>query len=352
MTAAVAVIITARNAAATIADAVVSALNEPEVGEVVVVDDASTDATDEEARRAGAGDRRLVILRAPQNIGPAAARNLAISRSTSPFVSILDADDYLLPGRFRALLSEPDWDVIADNIAFVPDTRPGRISVESLPHHLGDSERLSLAAFVRGNIPARHVQRGELGFLKPMFRRSVLAAQTPVYDPALWLGEDYDLYVRLLIAGARFRLSRRVGYVARVRQGSLSGQHRTADLQALLQATQRHLQMDGVSEDAKSAMHDHQRQLRARYLLRACLDRKAQQGAIAAAAFALWPPTNFVPIARGVLADKLSARTKLKVAPPALRTLLPLQDPVTTVASSLSSPVAHSPAASSAMQDR
>jgi succinoglycan biosynthesis protein ExoU len=355
MTGLVSVIITARNAESTIGDAVASALEQPEVGEVVVVDDASSDATSDAARKAATGDTRLIVIRQSTNIGPAAARNLAIARSTAPYIAILDADDYFLPDRFGPLLAEPDWDLIADNIVFVPVETPGRINRNRLPRDRDGSEALDLAYFVCGNIAQKDVRRGELGFLKPVIRRSILPKEGPVYDPELWLGEDYDLYVRLLLGGARFRLSRRIGYAARVRPDSLSGRHRTADLLALLQASARHAKAARQHPGAAAAMGDHYRQLKARYLLRAFLDRKAEQGLAAALAFALRPPTNLPPIARGVLADKLrSLRPSTVTAPADFRILLPVQDPAvaTAAASDGKSPAAHAPASSSARYDR
>ncbi len=365
MTGLVAVIITARNAQATIGDAVTSALDQPEVSEVVVVDDASDDATGDAARAAAGNDARLSVLRQAANIGPAAARNLAIARSTAPHIAILDADDYLLPGRFGPMLAQPGWDLIADNIVFVPAEHPGRIGGDGLPHDAGDSEVLDLAAFVQGNIARKGVQRGELGFLKPVIRRSILPTGGPVYDPGLWLGEDYDLYVRLLLAGARFRLFHRIGYAARVRPDSLSGRHRTSDLCALLHATARHAEAAPQDPAAAAALRDHRRQLRARYLLRAFLDRKADRGLGAALAFAVAPPANLAPIAMGVLSDKLSARRR-QAAPSTsgLRTLLPVQGPVGFGTAALpgsgasgaawtdgSNPAAQAPASSSATKD-
>jgi succinoglycan biosynthesis protein ExoU len=357
MTGQVSVIITARNAQGTIGDAVSSALDQPEVSEVIVVDDASSDATCAAAHNAAEGDTRLAVLSQTTNIGPAAARNLAIAHSTAPFIAILDADDYLLPGRFGPLFAQPDWDIIADNIVFVAAEPAGRIESANLPIHRGGSEALDLAAFVRGNIAQKEIKRGELGFLKPLIRRSILPTMTPIYNPALWLGEDYDLYVRLLISGARFRLSRRIGYAARVRSDSLSGQHRTGDLLALLQASRRHSTAVPAQSAAAFAMRDHQRQLRDRYLLRAFLDRKAANGRLAAMAFALAPPTNLLPIMLGVLSDKLgAAQQPATPAPTQFRTLLDAHP--TGSASSTSgpshgsNPAAQAPAASSALQDK
>jgi succinoglycan biosynthesis protein ExoU len=366
MMAQIAVIITARNAQTTIGDAVASALDQPDVSEVVVVDDASSDGTGDAAYAAARNDARLTVLRQARNIGPAAARNLAIAHSKAPFIAVLDADDYFFPNRFGPLFAQSDWDLIADNIVFIAAEVPGRVDADRLPRDSGSSEDLDLPAFIRGNIAQKNIKRGELGFLKPVIRRSILPITGPAYDPALWLGEDYDLYVRLLLAGARFRLSRHIGYAARVRHDSLSGRHRTSDLHALLQAGAGHIAAAGHFPAAKTAMRDHQRQLRARYLLRAFLDRKATHGPGAALTFALAPPTNLPPIILGLFADKFGALRQ----PPApemaeFRTLLPIHVPTMSetapfdkgsgtgamAGSDGSSPAAHAPAPSSAMHD-
>src|SRR5690348_491338 len=111
------VIIAAYNSAATIARAVKSALAEPEVAEVVVVDDASSDDTVAMARSLDDGTQRLKVLEQPQNGGPSAARNRAIKESTSPWLCVLDADDFFVPCRMKALLAYADKaDLIADDM--------------------------------------------------------------------------------------------------------------------------------------------------------------------------------------------------------------------------------------------
>ena len=320
-TAPICVIIAAQDASATIAEAVQSALAEPEVREVIVVDDASRDATADVARRAAAGDPRLRILSRQQNGGPACARNAAIAASTAPYVAVLDGDDAILPGRFRALLQLGDWDLLADNILFLAE-RDGRLlAPASAPANgLRPAEPLDLRAFVAGNLARGPRERGELGFLKPLMRRAFLDRHGLRYAEEMRLGEDFDLYTRALLAGARFGVTRHLGYVARVRANSLSAQHRTADLEALMRACLRH----AAAAPEEPALRQHLRQIRKRYLLRAFLDAKSEHGPAAALRLALSPPQNLPVIAQGVLADKLAVWRPRAAADPVGRTLLPL----------------------------
>jgi succinoglycan biosynthesis protein ExoU len=304
---AICVIIAAYQAEETIGRAVVSALEQPEVIGVIVVDDASSDATAMQAQACDDGTGRLQVVRCDTNGGPAAARNLALSLSTAPFIAVLDADDVFLPGRFSRLAGLSDCDLAADNIVFVSAAQAAILQPADLPDFPPEPRMIDAAAFAAGNIARPDVQRGELGFLKPVLSRAFLDRHGLRYDPALWLGEDYDLYMRMLLAGARFGVTRQVGYAAVVRPGSLSGQHRTADLAALAQASARHLQTPGLAPEVRLWIGRHMRQTRAKYLLRACLDRKAHAGTWAALGFALTPPTRFFPIALGVLRDKRAA---------------------------------------------
>lgn len=303
----VSVVITAHEAAATIGDAVRSALAEPETAEVIVVDDASRDATAAAAEAAGGRDGRLKVIRCAVNVGPAAARNRALEAATGAFVAVLDADDFLLPGRFARLLAVPGWDMVADNILFVAeDASPAALPF--LPPVAPALIDINLTGFVRANRSAHGASRREWGFLKPVMRRDFLAGRGLRYDEALRLGEDYDLYVRMLQKGARFRVSTQVGYAARWRADSLSSRHRTADLGALHGAARAHLAAVDLDLAARAALSAHEAELRQRFLLRDFLDRRAKLGRVGAVLSALGRPATLVPVARGILSDKWAAR--------------------------------------------
>ncbi|MER8763323.1 glycosyltransferase family 2 protein [Mesorhizobium sp. M0968] len=303
----VCVIIAARNAARTIPAAIASALREPEVAEVVVVDDASTDDTAKVANAAGDGTGRLSVIRFDTNRGPSFARNAAIAGSRSPFISILDADDFFFEGRFHRLFASTDWDFAADNIMLVRDDAATDVSKIVAPPFSPEPEFLDFEGFIDANISRRRVQRGELGFLKPVISRAFLDRHGLRYDEKLRLGEDYELYARAVALGARFKVIKSCGYGAIVRADSLSGRHKTQDLKHLADADLALLAIDSLPEASKAALRRHERHIRDKYRLRKFLDVKAERGLAPAAAYALAGSSNLTAVVRGVASDKLDA---------------------------------------------
>ncbi|MDX8444401.1 glycosyltransferase family 2 protein [Mesorhizobium captivum] len=303
----VCVIIAARNAARTIPVAIASALREAEVAEVVVVDDASRDDTQHVARAADDGSGRLKVMRLDVNRGPSSARNAAIKASTSPFISILDADDFFLEGRFHRLFASADWDFAADNIMLIRDDAAADPTKVAAPFFAPEPQFLDFERFVDGNISRRRVLRGELGFLKPVISRAFLERHGLSYDENLRLGEDYELYARAVACGARFKIIKSCGYGAIVRADSLSGRHRTQDLKRLADADLALLALGNLPEGSRAALRRHERHVRDKYRLRNFLDVKAERGLASAAAYAFASQSNLIPIVRGVAADKLDA---------------------------------------------
>lgn len=297
----VCVVIPAYNAEATIGVAITSALLQPMVGEVIVVDDASTDGTQSAIAAADDGSKRLRVLRQPHNAGPSAARNAALAESGSPLIALLDADDYFLPHRFEPLLMHDRWDLIADNIAFVPEGSahpvvPDTESARSRPLHL--------AEFVERNISQRGKARGELGFLKPLMRRTVLDRLRLRYDENIRLGEDFLLYAAAIARQARFVLVERCGYVAMERANSLSGKHRTADLAALMDASRALASDPAILLADRRVLQRHADSIRAKVEHRLFLEDKAQHGLMGAVLPRISRPYVLGGVARDILRDK------------------------------------------------
>ena len=312
MTATVSVVIAAHDCDATIGLSIRSALREPETAEVVVVDDASSDGTRAVVLRLADGDERVRVVPLDRNVGPGGARNRGIDAATGTFVAILDSDDAFVPGRLSVLLAEPDWDMAADNVVFlrdfVSDPKPwesGWTDVSSSPRF----ETIDPLAFVSGNLPAGRRARGELGFLKPLVSKAYLDRHDLRYDETLRLGEDYDLYVRMLLAGARFQVTRRPGYLALVRGGSLSARHSTKDLGDLAAAAERHVARVGPGP-LRDAMLRLRANVRGREAHRRFLDVKASSGLAEAFRFGMAERGRIGPVLRAVAADKLRLRRR------------------------------------------
>lgn len=98
----VSVIIPVWNAEKYLEQAVDSALRQPETGEVILVEDGSSDSSLQicVALRAASDKIRLLRHADRGNHGAGASRNLGITNASFDFIAFLDADDFFLPGRF------------------------------------------------------------------------------------------------------------------------------------------------------------------------------------------------------------------------------------------------------------
>jgi len=270
----VAVIIAAKDAARTIERAVCSALAQSEAAEVVVVDDGSSDDTARVAKSCDDGTGRLRVM-GQANRGPSATRNTAIQASISPYLCILDADDFFMPGRLRQIFNAvgTDWDLASDKLLL------GKEGAEDGPYERWRASevlppQLSLAQFVDGNITRAAHPRTELGYMQTVMRRAFLDAHALRFREDLWLAEDYVLYAEMLARGGRFRTVESYGYVAIQRPDSLSHQHPPERLEALLKADEALARIPGISADGRRALARHRDSVRLEWIHRRVLEAK------------------------------------------------------------------------------
>jgi len=98
--------------------------------EVLLVEDGASGEMAEVARRLLIRHAELRLLQLPDNLGPAAARNRGIEDSAGAFVTFLDADDCMLPGRVAVqvayLTDRPEVDVVlaAEELVVEPNAPP------------------------------------------------------------------------------------------------------------------------------------------------------------------------------------------------------------------------------------
>jgi len=186
------IVVPAHNSLATVRDTVDSVLGQT-CGdwELVLVDDGSTDGTLELIERLAVGQSKIRVL-SQENAGTAAARNAGAALATARYLVFLDSDDVLLPEYLECQLAfasaNPGYDIYACNAdllllsgerrAFWRDRRHAEVFSLSAEEQIAESSILLMAMITRRTLE-----------LTGGFRTLH--------------SEDYDFWLRALLAGAR-----------------------------------------------------------------------------------------------------------------------------------------------------
>jgi glycosyltransferase involved in cell wall biosynthesis len=187
--------------------------------ELIIVDDGSTDRSDEIVQRYS--DPRIRLVRTA-NHGLSAARNRGVDESRGAYVTFLDSDDLLLPmslcSRMTALVQTRAEVAFSRNVAVVEMSSniglPGRrtTSLAPPPWKVWEAEDL-INEFVEGNF---------LVFSQSLFINRSLFAQTAGFDPLIKVREDVEFLSRLLPSAQKLVETSAPIYVYRRRRDSLS----------------------------------------------------------------------------------------------------------------------------------
>jgi hypothetical protein len=153
--------------------------------EVLVIDDGSTDGTAALLRERAAQDSRLTARRLPENRGVSVARNEGLALARGAYIGFCDADDWVEPGMYEALLVAAEAG--GAQVAFCPVVKEfsGRSVAVPLPWPDGT---LLDAADIRGDLVPRMVALDFDGEEQP------LSGYTP-----------RNLFAREVLEGAAFR---------------------------------------------------------------------------------------------------------------------------------------------------
>ncbi len=202
----VSVVIPAWNAATTIAETLESIARQTlPAGEVILVDDGSTDATVDVAKSV---HPEIRVFRQRQ-AGSAAALNRGVRECSGPLLAFLDADDLWHPGKLETQLAVLEKDPDADAVI-------GRVETFLCPSMNAETAR-------RYRLPQAPQLAWATGAL--LVRRGAFD-RVGAFAEDLRLGSAIDWFDRARSVGIHFAIPEDIVLRRRIRPGSLS--HRNA----------------------------------------------------------------------------------------------------------------------------
>jgi glycosyltransferase involved in cell wall biosynthesis len=153
--------------------------------ELILIDDGSTDGSDQVLRRHAAADPRLSVITIPHG-GVAIALNRGLAAARADLIARMDADDEakpkLLQRQVAALRARPEIAVLGSGMEAIDEA--GRVTGRSVP-------TADPAEIREGLLRANYIAHPTV-----MMRRHVVL-EAGGYRPAFTASEDYDLWLRL-----------------------------------------------------------------------------------------------------------------------------------------------------------
>jgi teichuronic acid biosynthesis glycosyltransferase TuaG len=210
---AVSVIIAAYNASEYIGETLQSVFAQTFTNyEVIVVNDGSDDTA--ELTLALAPYRERIIYIEQENQGAAAARNAGLRAARGRYAAFLDSDD----------LWEEDY--LKEQFEFIERTKCDLVYTDALL--FGDpsvsGRRYMEIAPSEGEVTFRSLMRSECNVITSgVLARKETIFSAGLFDVGLRNSQDFDLWIKMLLGGARLSYQRKVLVRYRCREGSLSG---------------------------------------------------------------------------------------------------------------------------------
>ncbi|MBA4317329.1 MAG: hypothetical protein C0412_02910 [Flavobacterium sp.] len=175
--------------------------------EFIIVNDGSTDKTDEIIKKYQKIDKRIVYIKNNKKTGQSLARNVAIKVAQGEYIALADSDDICRSNRFNKqiayMVSHPKVDVLGTYFSIFFNDDPKKLQV----------------------VPAysKNIVNGKAPVHNPtcVFKRSVFE-KYGYYDKRFDNAEDVELWFRWFSKGVVFENIHEDLYKKRVHEGSVS----------------------------------------------------------------------------------------------------------------------------------
>ena len=186
---------------------------------IIVNDNPEREELDGFLRESATGDRRIHIIRNPENIGLTKSLNIGLRECRGRYVARMDADDVSHSTRFEKQVAymdaHPDVVVCGTDINYFGD-----VPVATYSDWIHESDEEIKAQMLSNS-----------GFAHPtvMIRREVLEANSISYDEAYRQGQDYRLWEQLYDFGKFANIGQKL-YGYRLSASQVSKKSNTAQV--------------------------------------------------------------------------------------------------------------------------
>lgn len=245
----VSVVIPSFCAADTLVAAISSALNQTSSSlEIIVCDDASTDAT--ESIISSIQSPKVHFVKNTQNMGPGRSRDKAISAATGKWIAFLDADDIWLPHRLERLLEaagESESLIVFDDLMICHDAG-GRLLPWRAVH---GPKAFNAAGKSFSDITLETYIQAPRLLMQPLIPLSLVRDNRLLHSGRRF-GEDAEFFIKAGLAGAGFRYVPEPMYQYRIQPGSLTARSRDPSL--MRQCLEDCLKLDNMTPRVRDAL--------------------------------------------------------------------------------------------------
>jgi len=216
--------------------------------ECVVVDDGSTDDTEDVVARASAEDTRVRYVR-QRNQRQAVAKNTGLAEARGRYVQFLDADDLIEPRKFERqvefLESNPRADIVYGSVRYFHTERPA----ERLHAMFGEDKPWMPEVSGAGRSLTLELIRANILVINAALVRRETVDEVGPFDPKLPPVEDWDYWIRCALKGKRFEFRDFEGTRALVRAHDASTSRQAESVLVAWRALR--AKVDALTDDAE-----------------------------------------------------------------------------------------------------